>query len=220
MIEEVSNYLNQIRNDFAKESLSEGDVKANPIEQYANWFEQAVGAQVLDPKAVVLSTVDADGRPASRVVYIRGLEEDGFLFYTNYNSEKGQDIALNPHVSINIFWPELERQIRIEGKAEKVEESVSDAYFNARPRNSQIGAWASAQSEQINSREELENLVKFYKEKFKECEQVPRPPHWGGYKVTPMYFEFWQGRPSRLHDRLVYEKEETGKEWKMKRLAP
>lgn len=218
MIEEVSNYLNQIRSDFAKQSLGEEDVNLDPIKQYASWFEEAVGAQVLDPKAVVLSTVDQNGKPSSRVVYIRGLEEDGFLFYTNYNSDKGQEMACNAQVAVNVFWPELERQIRVEGEVIKLTINESDAYFKSRPRNSQIGAWASAQSEVLQNREELEKLVSFYEEKFKECEEVPRPPHWGGYKIIPSYFEFWQGRPSRLHDRIVYERNDRN--WDLKRLSP
>lgn len=217
MIEEVSNYLNQIRHDFSKQSLEESTVKDNPIEQYAVWFEEAVGAQVLDPKAMVLTTVSAEGKPSSRVVYTRGLQNDGMLFYSNYKSKKGQDLEVNPNVSIVIYWAELERQIRIEGVCEKLPSAQSDTYFNSRPRESQIGAWASNQSEEIQSRKELEERTKHFTEKFKN-QDVPRPPHWGGYIVYPNRMEFWQGRPARLHDRIVYTKNKNL--WNISRLMP
>jgi len=218
MIEEVSNYLNDIRHDFTKAQLNEDSVAENPIEQYANWFEQAVGAQVLDPKAFVLSTVSSDGKPSARVVYVRGLQEDGLIFYTNYTSRKGEEIAQNTQVSGTVFWSELERQIRFEGHASKVAKSESDTYFAGRPRESQIGAWASEQSHQINSRKELEDRVAQFEQQFKG-KPVPRPPHWGGYLIVPTRFEFWQGRPGRLHDRIVYEKDGEG-QWACHRLAP
>ena len=217
MIEEVSNYLNQIRHDFTKAALNEDAADQNPLEQYAKWFEEAVGGQVLDPKAMVISTVNSAGKPSSRVVYTRGVTEKGMLFYTNYLSRKGHDLADNPHISINIFWPEMERQIRFEGLVQRVSDAESDAYFAARPRESQIGAWASEQSQTIANREELENRVKQFEEEFKD-KDVPRPPHWGGYEVEINYAEFWQGRPARLHDRIIYELKD-GK-WELHRVAP
>jgi pyridoxamine 5'-phosphate oxidase len=217
MIEEVSNYLNEVRHDFSKQKLDEGSVKDNPIEQYAKWFEEAVGSQVPDPKAMTLSTVNRDGVPSSRVVYTRGLKKDGLVFYTNYNSQKGIELKENPHASINIFWSELERQIRINGVVEKLTEKESDEYFASRPRESQVGAWASDQSAQLADRTELEEKVKRYEKEF-EGKDVPRPNNWGGYIFKPYYFEFWQGRPSRLHDRIAYEL--IDKNWSKKRLSP
>jgi len=218
MIEEVSNYLNQIRHDFTKSALDEQAVKATPIEQYAVWFEEAVGSQVLDPKAMVVSTVNIAGKPSSRVVYSRGLKENGLLFYTNYNSQKGDDIEANNAISVNIFWSELERQIRFEGTVVKVSDEESDNYFSSRPRESQIGAWASEQSSKIEDRETLKTRVSEFEKKF-EGKPVPRPPHWGGYLIEITRAEFWQGRPARLHDRIVYQLNEKGN-WELSRLAP
>jgi pyridoxamine 5'-phosphate oxidase len=217
MIEEVSNYLNEVRHDFSKQKLDEASVKDNPIEQYAKWFEEAVGSQVPDPKAMTLSTVNRHGVPSSRVVYTRGLKKNGLVFYTNYNSQKGIELTENPHASINIFWSELERQMRINGVVEKLSEKESDQYFASRPRESQIGAWASDQSAQLADRAELEEKVKYYEKEF-EGKEVPRPKNWGGYIFEPYYFEFWQGRPSRLHDRIAYELIDGS--WSKKRLSP
>lgn len=219
MIEEVSNYLNQIRHEFTKQTLDEDSVTENPMELYAKWFEEAVGSQILDPKAIVISTVNLEGKPSSRVVYVRGIKDDGFLFYTNYNSQKGKELENNPNVAINIFWAELERQIRAEGVVEKLSAEESDAYFAARPRESQIGAWASDQSEQLTDRKELEKKFDTFRAKFKDEEKIPRPPHWGGYIIKCDYFEFWQGRASRLHDRIFYSKEKDNN-WKIGRLSP
>lgn len=217
MSEDVQNYLNEIRRDFSGKPLNENSVKQNPIEQFDVWFEEAVDAQLLDPYAMAITTVSEDGQPSTRIVYMRGISDEGFIFYTNYNSSKGYNLEHNNKIALNFFWGALERQIRVEGTAEKVTEAVSDAYFNNRPRESQIGAWASNQSSEINSRKELEDKVAFYSEKFKGMD-VPRPPHWGGYLVKPFKVEFWQGRPSRLHDRIVYSKNQS--DWKLSRLAP
>ncbi|MDF1672918.1 MAG: pyridoxamine 5'-phosphate oxidase [Vicingaceae bacterium] len=217
MSEDVQNYLNEIRRDFSGKPLDEQSVKKNPIEQFDVWFEEAVDAQLLDPYAMSITTVSEDGQPSTRIVYMRGINEDGFVFYTNYSSNKGQNLENNSKIALNFFWGALERQIRVEGIAEKVTEAVSDAYFNNRPRESQIGAWASNQSTLIKNREELEERVAFYTDKFKGVD-VPRPPHWGGYLVRPFEVEFWQGRPSRLHDRIVYSKNQSV--WKLSRLAP
>lgn len=217
MIEEVSNYLNQMRHDFSSQELNEEMAGTNPLDFYAKWVEEAVGAQILDPKAMVISTVDANHKPSSRVVYVRGITAEGFKFYTNYESDKGHDLAVNPHIAVNIFWPELERQIRMEGMVTKLPETESDAYFNARPRASKIGAWSSNQSGQIANRKALEDQVAHYTQKF-EGQEVPRPAFWGGYFIRAQKFEFWQGRPSRLHDRIVFELEEGT--WTKYRVAP
>ena len=217
MNEDIVNYLNEIRRDFAGKPLDESSVHENPMEQYANWFEEAVNAQLLDPYAMSISTVDYNGQPSTRIVYMRGIKDDGFVFYTNYNSSKGKDLGENKLVSLNFFWGEIERQIRIEGEVKKVSEEDSDTYFAQRPRESQIGAWASNQSEDISDRSELEEKVAHFTDKFKG-EDVPRPNHWGGFIVNPTKIEFWQGRPSRLHDRIVYTKD--GNDWKQSRLSP
>lgn len=217
MSEDVQNYLNEIRRDFSGKPLDENSIKQNPIEQFDVWFEEAVDAQLLDPYAMAITTVNSIGQPSTRIVYMRGISNDGFVFYTNYESNKGGDLAENNKIALNFFWGELERQIRVEGEAEKVTNEVSDAYFNNRPRESQIGAWASNQSSSINDRKELEERVSFFTNKFKGVD-VPRPPHWGGYLVRPTMVEFWQGRPSRLHDRIVYTKVQS--DWRLNRLAP
>ena len=218
MIEEVSSYLNQVRHDFSKSKLDEASVEKTPIKQYAKWFEEAVGAQSLDPKAIVVSTVNNAGCPSSRVVYNRGLKANGIVFYTNYNSIKGGELELNQNASILSYWPELERQVRMQGVVTKLDSEESDAYFASRPRESQIGAWASDQSSELKNRQELEEKVTFFTQKF-EGKDVPRPPHWGGYRVRPTRFEFWQGRPSRLHDRLTYQQTSDG-QWTIERLSP
>lgn len=217
MIEEVSNYLSKIRHEFTSQELNESAAGDNPLELYAKWLEEAVGSQILDPKAMVISTVDSKNKPSSRVVYNRGMNEEGIKFYTNYSSKKGNDLEKNPHICANVFWSEMERQIRIQGVVTKLSSAESDAYFAERPRESQIGAWASSQSELVKDREELMRLTDEYRKKF-EGGDVPRPPHWGGYFIKVNYFEFWQGRPARLHDRIVFEKENDS--WKKYRVAP
>jgi pyridoxamine 5'-phosphate oxidase len=216
-MEDLISYIRNLRNDFSKETLSEADLEKDPFKQFEKWFQQAVDAQVHEPNAMVLSTISDQGFPCSRVVLLRNFNSDGFVFYTNYNSRKGQEIAFSPKVSINFFWPELERQIIIQGIAEKQSSSESDAYFDSRPLESRIGAWTSPQSQVIASREVLEN-------KFNELAQIynnqpiSRPPHWGGYLVKPIMIEFWQGRPSRLHDRIRYSK--INNAYIIERLAP
>ena len=216
-LEEVRNYLNTIRRDFSSQPLDNQSVKDNPFEQYGSWFEDAVGSQVLDPYAACLSTVDEYNKPSSRMIYIRDIFDESFVFYTNYQSLKGNDLELNSAAALNIFWIELERQIRIEGKVKKVDNAISDIYFKNRPRESQIGAWASDQSQVISSREILMEKIKVIEEKFKD-KDVPRPPHWGGYQLVAEKIEFWQGRPNRLHDRIIYIKENNS--WRKNRLSP
>ena len=207
----------QLRKEYAQASLEITDVATNPTEQFNNWFQQAMKSEIIEPYAMNIATVNSNNRPSSRIVLLRDVSEQGFIFYTNYLSRKGKEIDEQKYAAINFFWPELERQIRIEGKLEKVTAKVSEDYFALRPRGSQIGAWASPQSSKIVSREVLEQNEKDFTEKFQN-QQVPRPEHWGGYLLKPDYFEFWQGRENRLHDRISYEK--MNKIWELARLAP
>ena len=216
-MEDLQNYLNSIRRDFADKALTEEAVNKNPFNQFETWFEEAVSSKILDPYAMSVSTVSAEGQPSTRIVYLRFISEDGLVFYTNYKSDKGNNITINNKVGINFFWGELDRQIRVEGEVVKASEEMSDLYFSKRPRESQVGAWASEQSSVIENREELENRVEHFTEKYKD-QEIPRPPHWGGYIVKPKTFEFWQGRPNRLHDRLIYSK--SNGSWVISRVAP
>lgn len=216
-LEEVRNYINSVRRDFAAKPLTRQDLDENPLEQFAKWMEEAVNAQILDPYAMCLSTVNAAGHPSSRIVYWRDVESNGFVFYTNYNSRKGIEIAANPYVALNFHWSEIDRQIRIEGPIKKVSEETSDKYWASRPRESRIGACASSQSSIVSSPNQLANDFKELQEKYKDVE-IPRPAHWGGYVVEPERLEFWQGRPNRMHDRFVYIK--SGDGWVMEQLSP
>ena len=214
---EIKNYINTDRRDFSDQPFSDEMALDNPIKQYEKWFDEALKSNILDPYAACLSTVDNLGRPSSRILYIRDIIPNGFVFYTNYNSNKGSDLNNNKHACLNVFWAELERQIRIQGIITKLEEGISDKYFKSRPRASQIGAWASNQSQKIKDRLELESKIKYYEQQF-DNKNVSRPPHWGGYCLTPTLLEFWQGRSSRLHDRIVYTKDNN--KWSKSRLSP
>ncbi|KAA0993437.1 pyridoxamine 5'-phosphate oxidase [Dyadobacter aurulentus] len=207
----------KIRHDYHLKGLSEADLKADPLKQFRLWFDEAVEAGISEANAMLLSTV-SNGRPSARVVLLKDLDEQGFSFFTNYRSRKGRDMEENSQVALTFFWKEFERQVRIEGAAVKTSEEESSEYFAVRPRGSQIGAWVSDQSEVIPDREFLEGKTKDFETKF-EGQTVSRPPHWGGYRVIPDFIEFWQGRPSRLHDRLAYTKSE-GNVWKIERLSP
>jgi pyridoxamine 5'-phosphate oxidase len=212
-------HLADLRKTYAQRTLSEADVLPNAVQQFRVWLEEALAAKLEEPTALTLSTVAPSGQPSSRVVLLKGLPDDaGFLFYTNYDSRKGQELATQPLGAMNFFWPGLERQVRVEGSIEKAPESISTEYFQSRPRGSQLGAWASPQSQVIGSREELEARETAVAEEFGAQDPLPRPPFWGGYILRPTRVEFWQGRPSRLHDRIVYELE--GNIWKRSRLAP
>ena len=207
-----------IRKDYQLQSLLESDIEKNPIDQFSTWWNQAIESQIDEVNAMTLATVDANHKPSARIVLLKEFDENGFVFFTNYNSKKGLDMLNNKNVALVFFWKELERQVRIEGTVEKVSEGISDAYFNSRPEMSRIGAWASPQSTVIHSREILETNFQMYQTEF-EKKEINRPPHWGGYIVKPELIEFWQGRSSRLHDRMVYEKD-GGNEWRINRLAP
>jgi len=207
-----------LRREYTFQGLSEMDVHPNPFEQFKTWFEQAVAAQLPEPNAMTIATVTSDGKPSARIVLLKDYDERGFVFYTNYKSHKGQQLVENPWSAIAFLWAELERQVRIEGCVEKVSPAESDAYFHSRPIGSQLGAWASNQSQVIESREVLEQQLQKLKEEY-DNKEVPRPPHWGGFRVIPNEIEFWQGRPSRLHDRLLYQRSEDGS-WKIQRLSP
>lgn len=207
-----------IREDYSKGSLSELDTLEDPFAQFQLWFNQAVASEVLEPNAMVLSTINRDGYPSSRIVLLKDLKPDGLSFFTNYTSQKGTDIGKNDNVSLLFFWGELQRQVRIEGKVTILPAEDSDEYFASRPRGSQIGAWSSPQSQIIADRTVLENKVAEKEQEYEELESIPRPAFWGGYLVKPVRFEFWQGRSSRLHDRIVYHKVNQG--WVKNRLAP
>lgn len=206
-----------IRKDFCKQELSPEQCHQDPYQQFERWLHEAIDAQVPEPTAMHLATVDGDGRPSARLVLLKAVEQQQFVFYSNYLSRKGEQLAHNPFVALTFFWPELERQVRIEGRAEKVPAAVSDAYFASRPYTSRIGAWASLQSTELDSKA---TLVKRAAElSLKYLSDVPRPPHWGGYAVNAERIEFWQGRPSRLHDRVLYTRADDG-QWTRARLYP
>ncbi|QBR13102.1 pyridoxamine 5'-phosphate oxidase [Sphingobacterium sp. CZ-2] len=206
-----------IREDYAKSSLSENEVLGNPIDQFKKWFSEAMVSEVTEPTAMVVSSASVDGKPSSRVVLMKDIKTDGISFFTNYNSRKGQEIVANPFVSVLFFWPELQRQVRMEAEVEKLAPEESDEYFSSRPRGSQIGAIASPQSAIINNREELEHRVAEVAAEVGEGE-IQRPNFWGGFLLKPYRMEFWQGRSSRLHDRIVYKQEEGS--WSINRIAP
>ena len=210
-------YINTLRHDFSKKSLDEKDVNKNPILQFEKWFKEAVDVKVNEPNAMALSTVDEENKPSSRILLLRNFNDNGFVFYTNYNSRKGEEILLNPKAALLFFWPELERQVRIEGTLIKQSTEESDIYFKTRPRGSKLGAWTSAQSKVVADRKELDDEYSKMSEKF-PTDDIPRPVHWGGYLLIPNTIEFWQGRASRLHDRILFTR--NNRDWKIERLAP
>ncbi|MFW6370619.1 MAG: pyridoxamine 5'-phosphate oxidase [Bacteroidota bacterium] len=209
--------LGSIRREFTKHALKINDLHTNPVEQFHQWMEEALTAKVNEPNAMVLATASAQGIPSARTVLLKQYNAEGFTFFTNYKSKKAQEIEENPHGFLLFYWSELERQIRITGNIARVQKELSDRYFRERPEESRIGAWASPQSQPIPNRTYLENLVEDYKRIF-EKKEIKRPDYWGGYRVKPTRFEFWQGRPSRLHDRIEYYLED--RIWKIHRLAP
>lgn len=210
--------ISDLRKEYSRASLDEKDVDVDAIVQFKVWFDQAIKAELPEPNAMTLATATRDGIPSARIVLIKGVDSRGFTFYTNYLSQKGRELEENPHAALVFHWVELERQVRITGNVAKVSREESSEYFHSRPRTSQIGAWASEQSKVLEGRFELEKRVAYYLVRHAVGE-VPVPPHWGGFCLNPHAIEFWQGRPSRLHDRLRYTKQPDGT-WKTERLSP
>ena len=210
--------LQNLRIEYSSSPINESEVDANPISFFGKWFDEAMAAEVLEPNAMTLATATRDGIPSARIVLLKGADKNGFSFYSNYLSRKGKELAKNPSACLVFFWPELERQVRIEGKILKLSKEESEAYFATRPFGSQLGAVVSPQSQVIANREVLDVAYTAYEQKF-EGKKIPKPAHWGGYILQPIAIEFWQGRESRLHDRVKYALMEKGK-WKIERLAP
>ena len=209
----------QLRRDYLQPPFNKNMVDSDPFKQFEIWFKQIQNVSDVDPNAMTLATVSANGIPNARVVLLKGVENGGFLFYTNYQSDKGVDMDHNPKVCLNFYWPQLSRQVRIVGSVERLSDDENTAYFQSRPRESQIGAWSSPQSTPIKNRDILEKRFKDMELRFEKSEKIERPKQWGGYKVIPFSIEFWQGRPSRLHDRILYFKDKKNN-WNIQRLAP
>jgi pyridoxamine 5'-phosphate oxidase len=214
----VSTTIADIRKEYKLQTLSEKDILQDPFGQFNKWWQEALNAHIDEVNAMTLATASADGMPDARIVLLKGFDERGFAFYTNYNSTKGRQLLENPRAALVFFWKELERQVRVCGLVSLAPVKMSDDYFNSRPEGSRIGAWASPQSETIESREWLEENERKIRDE-RTGKSITRPAHWGGYLVKPVRMEFWQGRPSRLHDRLLYSLQNTGA-WKIERLAP
>lgn len=217
MDDQLREHISRLREEFSKGRLDESEVEKDPADQFKKWMQDAVEARIIELQAMNLSTVAADGKPSSRVVYLREFGENQYTFYTNYHSRKSTELEKNPCAAISFYWPHLERQVRIEGTVQRSPASVSDAYFANRPYESKIGAWASDQSEPLSSRTSLEKKIAELRAKM-PADKIQRPPHWGGLTLTANYYEFWQGRESRLHDRLCYTR--RADQWTLSRIAP
>jgi pyridoxamine 5'-phosphate oxidase len=214
----MSNKISDLRQNYSHSQLARPDLTDDPIDFFKKWFDEALNAEIIEPNAMTLATVNAEGVPSARIVLLKEISPTGIVFYTNYTSDKAQDIAIHPQVSVVFLWQEIERQVRINGTAQKISRTRTEAYAHSRPRASQIGAWTSPQSQVITDRDILESNEKELIERFKDIDVIPVPPHWGGYEITIDQIEFWQGRPSRLHDRFKYTKVDGA--WKVDRLAP
>jgi pyridoxamine 5'-phosphate oxidase len=214
----TSRSLEDLRENYRLSILDEANCHANPIAQFAKWFNDAELAQLKEPNAMTLATATSDGRPSGRIVLLKEFGEPGFVFYTNYGSQKGRECDENPQVALTFYWAELERQVRVDGRVSKVESQKSEAYFRSRPRGSRIGAWVSNQSESIENRAILEARLQSLESRYAGSDDIAPPPYWGGYCVWPERIEFWQGRPDRLHDRILYTR--NGADWTLGRLAP
>jgi len=214
---QIDNRIAGLRQVYQLKTLSKKDVLEDPFRQFDVWWQEAIESKVYEPNAMTLATCNTEGRPSARTVLLKGIHENGFTFYTNYNSKKAEDLKQNPQASLLFFWKELERQIRIEGTVQKLSGEESDAYFASRPRQSQLGAWASPQSKTIPSRKFLQDKEQQIEKEYAD-QQIPRPSFWGGYLLVPDRIEYWQGRPGRLHDRILYSATHAG--WKIERLAP
>lgn len=210
--------VHDLRNEYSRATLDEANVEADPIRQFHGWFEEALAAKVPEPHAMALATASPDGHPSVRIVLLRGYDDRGFTFFTNYESRKGRELAANPHAALVLYWHDLERQVRIEGTVLRIAPEESDAYFNTRPEGARLGAWASPQSDVIPGRGLLEERCREIERQYPDG-RIPRPGNWGGFRVVPGSVEFWQGRPNRLHDRLRYLRDPQGA-WRVERLAP
>lgn len=215
---QITTDLSAIRKEYRLHSLLESDVDSNPVKQFEKWWQQAIESGIEEPNAMTLATCTHDGKPSARIVLLKEIKENGFVFFTNYESKKGRELHENPFASLVFFWKELERQVRIDGTIEKIPAKESDDYFSSRPIESRIGAWSSSQSQVIKNREVLDHNVSFFTEKFKD-QPIPRPENWGGYILFPSLVEFWQGRPGRLHDRIQFISNEKDS-WLIERLSP
>jgi pyridoxamine 5'-phosphate oxidase len=216
-MDDISQQIIELRREYSSHQLNEHSVLRDPLAQFKYWFDEALQVEQPDPDAMTLSTATADGHTSSRIVLLRGLDEGGFLFYTNYQSRKSREIMSNPRVALTFYWFSLNRQVRVEGVVEKVTRRESEEYFQTRPRGSQLGAWASPQSEEISGRQALDQVLEEMELRFKG-QPIPCPPFWGGFRVKPIMIEFWQGRESRLHDRILYTL--SDQKWRITRLAP